>query len=115
MPSTAGTVWPPMPLPASTTTLSGREPDRSTSAAQEAGVVAEQVTLADRADPPGRCGRCVGAVVQQLLGQVADLGQPAVLPHRARACERQSLMPLYGAGLWLAVNIAPGTSSAPLA
>ena len=26
---------------------------------------------------------------------------------------RQSLMPLYRAGLWLAVNIAPGTSSAP--
>ena len=26
---------------------------------------------------------------------------------------RHSLMPLYLAGLWLAVNIAPGTSRAP--
>ena len=31
VPSTAGAVKPPMPLPASTTTLSGRMPDRSTS------------------------------------------------------------------------------------
>ena len=28
---------------------------------------------------------------------------------------RQSLMPLYFAGLWLAVNIAPGMSSVPAA
>jgi hypothetical protein len=28
---------------------------------------------------------------------------------------RQSLMPLYSAGLWLAVNIAPGASRWPLA
>ncbi len=30
-PERVGTVWPPMPLPASTTTFSGRIPDRSTS------------------------------------------------------------------------------------
>ena len=29
------------------------------------------------------------------------------------AFARQSLMPLYWAGLWLAVNIAPGTPRCP--
>ena len=45
VPRTAGTVWPPMPLPASTTTLSGRMPREVDQAAQEGGVVGEDVAL----------------------------------------------------------------------
>ena len=69
------------------------------------------MTVAGRRRLPAGHAR---AGVEQLLGQVADLGQAAVLPDRPRP-ERQSLIPLYWAGLWLAVNIAPGTPSAPLA
>lgn len=47
-----------------------------------------------------------------LLDQGADLGEPRVLAHRGGAA-RQSLMPLYWAGLCEAVNIAPGRPRLP--
>ena len=40
--------------------------------------------------------------------------RPVSLPI-GRAPARHSFMPLYRAGLWLAVNIAPGRSRLPLA
>jgi hypothetical protein len=43
---------------------------------------------------------------------VRIVARPVSAPMGA-APARQSLMPLYCAGLWLAVNIAPGTSRAP--
>ena len=49
----------------------------------------------------GRLARC---------DEVADLGEPGLQADRGAALARHSLMPLYCAGLWLAVNIAPGTA-----
>ena len=48
------------------------------------------------------------------LGQLADLGQAGLVP-TGLAPARHSLMPLYRAGLWLAVIIAPGMPRLPLA
>ena len=42
---TVGTVWPPMPLPASTTTFSGRMRGQVDQGAQVRGVVRERVPL----------------------------------------------------------------------
>ena len=107
---TTGTVCPPMPLPASTTTFSGRMPDRSTSAVQVGGVLGEHVALADRADAGS------GVAGRRRRARPTRGCRPARSPARsARRPARHILMPLYCAGLWLAVNIAPGRSSEPAA
>ena len=76
-PSTAGTVCPAIPLPASTTTVSGRIPDRSTSPRRYAAYAGSR----------SRCStvprRAAGGEV--LLGQRPDLPQPGVLADRRGA------------------------------
>ena len=105
--NTLGTVCPAIPLPASTATVSGRMPVRSTS------------VLRWSAYPGSRSRRVI------VPGGPPDAGTPAAAMSRSsaspvsaptgRAPARHSLMPLYLAGLWLAVTIAPGMPSAPLA
>ena len=65
---------------------------------------------------PSRAGLAVerGVPLEQLLGGRRISTSPESWPIGA-APARHSLMPLYCAGLWLAVNIAPGTSSEPAA
>lgn len=47
-----------------------------------------------------------------MVTSAAMVASPVSWP-TGRALARHSLMPLYWAGLWLAVNIAPGQSSLP--
>ena len=83
VPRTAGAVNPPMPLPASTTTFSGRMPDRSTRERRNEAYSASRSPSSTR--PPLRgvdLGHRAGEVV---AGQLAHRGQPAVLADRASA------------------------------
>ena len=99
-PSTSGAVWPAMPLPASTTTFS-RRPVHRGQGQQVVGVRREEV---DRRDGAGRSARCGG---RRSATRSRISVRPVSRPTGA-ACAWHSLMPLYCAGLWLAVNIAPG-------
>ena len=76
---TTGTVCPPMPLPASTTTFSGRMPERSTSPCRCAAYPARTSLWVTSPTPLGL------AVVAVALGPLADGGQPGVLPDRGGA------------------------------
>ena len=67
------------------------------------GVVVEHVVLDDLA----RRGRRVGGSPAATRSRTAD--RPVSMPS-GTAYARHILMPLYCAGLWLAVNIAPGTA-----
>ena len=89
-----------MPLPASTTTLSRRPRDRG-EREQVGGVRREHVLLGDRPGPAAAVGVAPDATRSRISAS------PVSMP-TGRALARQSLMPLYCAGLWLAVNIAPG-------
>ncbi len=111
--STTGTVCPPMPLPASTTTFSGRLPERSTRprrwseySPRTSRLVARPgaVTSRSKTATPSSC----------CSAQVRISTRPESWPIGA-APARHILMPLYCAGLWLAVNIAPGRSRLPAA
>ena len=99
-PKTAGAVWPAMPLPASTTTFSRRPVDRG-QRQQVGGVRLEHVLLGDRPGRPRPCGVAPDATRSRI--SASPVSSPT-----GTAPARQSLMPLYCAGLWLAVNIAPG-------
>ena len=104
-PSTAGAVSPAIPLPASTTTSRCR-PCTGARESRYAGVVGEHVLLGDG---PGTCSG------RRLAGRRPGHGsRPARSPCRSGAAKaRHILMPLYCAGLWLAVNIAPGPRQPP--
>ena len=75
--STAGTVCPAIPLPASTTTFSGRIPDRSTRPRR---CSAYGVSRSRRSTLPRRAGRR-----EVPLGQRTHLAQAGVLPDRRGA------------------------------
>ena len=76
---------------------------------QVGGVRRQQVLCGDLARRRDRAG----PVEQVLLGQRRAISpRPESCPTGA-APARHILMPLYCAGLWLAVNIAPGSSSEP--
>ena len=75
--STAGTVCPAIPLPASTTTVSGRIAGEVDQPPQVVRVRRQQVALLDPAAPAGR--------LEVLLGQRLDLAQAGVLADRGRA------------------------------
>ena len=89
---TVGTVCPPMPLPASTTTFSGRIADRSTRECRYVGVAGERVPGGDGARSAGRRR---GAVVRPPFDQGADLGEARVLADRfgAGAAQLDAVVP----------------------
>ena len=95
-----------MPLAVSATTWSGRSTDGSTNERTCVGELGEQVPVLD---PAGLLGPLDQAGRDRLLD--LDAGRWPPRPGRAEA--RHILMPLYWAGLWLAVNIAAGASRSP--
>ena len=97
-----------MPLAVSATTMSGRS-DRRVD--ERPHVVAEASSRSRRSTLPGDL-----AASRSRPPRPSSLicVRPVCSPTGA-APARQSLMPLYCAGLWLAVNIAPGASSLPAA
>src|SRR4051812_37559004 len=107
-----GTVRPPIPLPASTTTFNGRMPARSgTSSFMYA---AYSCSISWLLTEPG-FPSCDGRPSSRYFSESArSCARPVSWP-TGFAPARQSLIPLYFAGLWLAVNIAPGMSSLPAA
>ena len=95
-----------MPFAVSATTVSGRSTDVSTNERTCSPNVVEQV---DAARPcPATSPRDVTPDATISLICVRPVCSPT-----GAAPARHSLMPLYCAGLWLAVNIAPGASSVP--
>src|SRR5918996_1449529 len=96
-----------MPLAASTTTVSGRMPDRSTRPRRYAPYSA---STSRYSTAPG--GSATSN--EPISASSRTCASPVSCPTGA-APARQSLIPLYRAGLWLAVNMAPGSPSRPLA
>src|SRR5918996_1649848 len=105
--STDGTVCPAMPFAASTTTVSGRMPERSTRPRRYAPYSAS--TSRYSTTPGGSA-----TSNEPISASSRTCASPVSCPTGA-APARQSLIPLYWAGLWLAVNMAPGSPSRPLA
>ncbi len=105
--NTAGTVRPPMPLPASTTTRSGRMADRSTRVHRCSAYATKRSLWV--IVPRGPVNAGIPASIRARMSP-----RPVSAPIGA-APARHSLTPLYLAGLWDAVNIAPGMSSDPAA
>ena len=73
---TVGTVWPPIPLPASTTTFSGRMPDRST---RDRRCSAYSASMSRSVTVPGAARGRGRRPVRPLLDQRADVGEAGVL------------------------------------
>ena len=94
-----------MPFAVSATTVSGRSADVSTN----------ERTCSPNASSRSTCST-LPATSPRDVTPAATISlicvQPVCSPTGA-APARHSLMPLYCAGLWLAVNIAPGASSLP--
>ena len=103
-PNTAGAVWPAMPLPASTTTLS-RRPSTGASDTRCA-AYASRTSWASSA--PSRVPRRTSPPATRSRISARPVSSPT-----GRASLRQSFIPLYCAGLWLAVNIAPARPRCP--
>ena len=103
---TFGTVWPAIPLPASTATVSGLIEEMSTSLRR---CSAYPGSRSRRVTVPG-----TGAGAKDRSARSLISARPVWMP-TGLAPARHSLMPLYRAGLWLAVIIAPGTPRSPLA
>ena len=79
--------------------------------AQVRGVAGEQVARStDRARPPA-----AGSAAPISSAARSRISASPVSVPTGSAPARHSLMPLYRAGLWLAVNIAPGRPRLPLA
>ncbi len=93
-----------MPLPASTTTV--RRPDAGEVDEACAGTPRSRPARRARRSVPGRAvvrGHASSSISRRISAS------PVSWP-TGEAPARHSLMPLYWAGLWLAVNIAPGQS-----
>ena len=95
-----------MPLAVSATTFSGRSDATSTNERTCSANSSSRSTLLDLARLLAPLDVTPAATISLICAS------PVCSPIGA-APARHSLMPLYCAGLWLAVNIAPGASSFP--
>ena len=95
-----------MPFAVSATTRSGASTSRSTNERTCVDELGEQVAALDAA-------RLLGPLERARRRPSALIWRSPVSSPTGAAPARHSLMPLYCAGLWLAVNIAPGASRRP--
>ena len=107
--NTRGTIRPPIPFAVSATTFIGRSALTSMNECTWATNSSSRSTV-DSAPRVGRVSPSRSSAAVACLISSRPLSTPT-----GRAPERQSLMPLYAAGLCDAVSIAPGASSLPAA